>query len=225
MHFILSLPLSLSLSRIFQIARLGDTSNLINDQVRYFEQLRGFRVVSLSLSLPPPTRHRERRLGGRAGRGVSAVTRSMDGVHEVMISSDTRIYARSVCTYPDTIGPRIINSDIPGVAMPPPQTTGDTVPAPVADIGRSHEYRHGRKCSEAAAGFCRASLVGTTGTRGHPWKISDDSRRRERTTTTSDTTPWRVVKLRYGRPVVGVSLKFHVLIVAARRRRFSLILL
>lgn len=52
----------------------------------------------------------------RQSAGDSAVVRSMDGVHEVMISSDTRVYARSArCTYPDTIGerPRIINSDIP----------------------------------------------------------------------------------------------------------------
>lgn len=37
--------------------------------------------------------------------GDSAVTRSMDSVHGIMISSDTRIYVRSArCTYPDTIG-------------------------------------------------------------------------------------------------------------------------
>lgn len=37
--------------------------------------------------------------------GDSAVTRSMAGVHEVMISNDARIYVRSVrSTYPDTIG-------------------------------------------------------------------------------------------------------------------------
>lgn len=57
--------------------------------------------------------------GTKRGTGDSAVTRSMAGVHEVMISNDTRIYARSMrSTYPDTIGgrgdgPRIINSDIP----------------------------------------------------------------------------------------------------------------
>lgn len=41
----------------------------------------------------------------KRGTGDSAVTRSMAGVHEVMISNDIRIYARSVrSTYPDTTG-------------------------------------------------------------------------------------------------------------------------
>jgi len=41
----------------------------------------------------------------RQNAGNSAVIPSMDGIHEVMISSDTHVYARSArCTYPDTIG-------------------------------------------------------------------------------------------------------------------------
>lgn len=66
----------------------------------------------------------------KRGTGDSAVTRSMVSVHEVMISNDTRIYARSMrSTYLDMIGgrgdgPRIINSDIPSgqchLRKPPP---------------------------------------------------------------------------------------------------------